>query len=235
MVFAGDSGPLGRMRAALATVAVAVAASIGVGGCEDDQADAGPPPLSDAALRVTPAAPGDRPTVAPAPVEGEARQPPRPTVLASGRTGRGDAFEVVVYGTDRGPCLITFYPARERPESGGACGEGILPRALGPITTVGSSTGRGGQQVLGFVSGAVAEVELRFEREGEAESVDAISEHIPGRLLRRLERRGPLGIFIGYLPPGPRVDEVTAAGYAATGELVGTSRWVDPSSLGSEG
>jgi hypothetical protein len=169
---------------------------------------------------------GDAPTVRLARVEGIHARPPRPTVIASGQTARGDPFEFVLYGTTKGTCLVTVLPARRFPGDGGACGRQILPPSSMSITAMGSSTvGRNEHEVNGFVSRDVASVELSFEREGETEALDATTEQLPRELLQKSGARGPIGVFVAFLPEGVTEDDVTATAYDAGGSSLGTATW----------
>jgi hypothetical protein len=169
---------------------------------------------------------GDPPTLPPARVEGEHRQSPRATVIASGQTARGDPFEVVLYGTTGGLCISTLLPARNS-DSGSACGERILPRLSTPIFATGSATfGRSEHEVSGFVSPDVDSVVLSFELEGKTQTLDAVTEQLPKALLEETGARRPLGVFVAFLPKGVTESDVTATAYDSDGSSLGTATWL---------
>lgn len=196
-------------------------------GCGGDQESPGNATREDDA-RVKSAVIGGPPTVPPAPVEGvEARQP-RPTVVAAGQTARGDAFELVFYGMGRGLCIATLLPERHS-DTGGACGERLVPRLSSPIMATGSATfGRNEHELSGFVSRETERVELTFELEGDVESMDAVTEQLSPKLLEQVGRGRPIGVFVSFLPEGVTAGDVTATAHAAGGDSLGTAEWLVP-------
>ncbi len=215
------------MKLAAQAVTVAAALAVAAAGCDasagTEAVTRGPP---------EPASPGEPPTVAPAPVEGWEDRAPRPTVIASGYTPGGDPFEIVVYGTDRGPCLMTLHPAQRLPEAGGACGETFIPELNTALVATGTSSGGRESQVYGFVSRAVDSVRLSIELDGEPRQLDAVTEQIPRRLLHRLGAPAPVGIFVGFFPRG--IHDVTATAFGAAGEELGSATWADPEAIASD-
>jgi hypothetical protein len=181
---------------------------------------------SDRAQHTQAADVGDPPTLPPARFEGEVRRPPRPTVIASGQTARGDPFEVVLYGTTGGLCISTLLPARKLPDAGAACGERILPRLSTPIFATGSATlGRNEHEVSGFVSPDVDSVVLSFELEDKTQTLDAVTEQLPQELLEETGAKRPLGVFVAFLSEGVTERDVTATAYDSDGNALGTATW----------
>lgn len=217
-----------RYPASAALIALSAAVALGCGGGSDDEPAGGA--AREDAEQLQPAEVGDPPTVPPAPVEGVDARPPRPTVIASGQTARGDPFELVLYGTSRGPCISTLYPARRSFEGGGRCGEGILLPLSAPIQSVGSSsTDQNVVEVDGFVGPDVDSVQLSFELEGETKTLDAVTEQLAPELIRKAGGEEPLGVFIAFLPgDGVSEADVTATAYDSDGDPLGTATWFDP-------
>ena len=192
-------------------------------GCDDDET-----PAAVASKGPPPAIVGQPPTVDPSRGEGEKPAPPRPTVLTSGRTAEGDAFEYVIYGRrNDGRCLMTMYPNRPHPDGGGGCGTAVPPENVrGAIDGWGSGEGTDAR-VYGFIDPGVDSVELTYDDDGEERTIAAASDQIPRRVIEEAGGRDDLGVFVAYLPEGVAPNEVTAYAYDANGREMGTAIWPD--------
>lgn len=179
-----------------------------------------------AAAGPDPAAPGQAPTVAPSATKGTEERAPRPVVVVSGTTARGDAFEVVTRGTGEGICLTMMYPMREEAEGGGACGDRLVPRLRTPISAWGTSKNGAEEAVDGYVSAEVASVAVEFEDDGQIQSVQAFTEMLPREVLRAGAGRSPIGFFVAFLPDGVAADGVTAVAFDSDGNELGRARFL---------
>lgn len=194
-------------------------------GCDVGKS-ATPAPTTDPSESADVAEVGDRPTHPPAPVEGMDPRPPKPTVIAAGLTARGDPFELVIQGTSKGTCILMTFPASGG-EGGGRCGDDPFLDLSGPIQSTGVSTSGKGLQVDGLVGPAVDSVELSYERDGEMQQLQAVTEQISPGLLREVGETEPVGVFVAFLPPGVAVSDVTATALDADGMPLGTTRWAE--------
>jgi hypothetical protein len=206
-----------------AVTAMAVLVVTGCDGSEDEAERAATvePSQSFAVAEV-----GERPTYPPAPTEGWDPRPPKPTVIASGTTGSGEPFELVMRGTSKGTCISTTFPAHKS-EGGGRCGEDLFQPLSGTISAIGESTSGKGIQLEGLVSSEVDAVELSYEGNGDTETLEAITEQISPRLLRQAGEMKPIGVFVAFLPDGVDPSDVTATALDAEGEALGMTRWPD--------
>ncbi len=93
------------------------------------------------------------------------------------------------------------------------------------MATGATTLGPNEHEVLGFVSRDVSSVELNFEHEGKTESLDATTEQLPRALLEKAGARGPIGVFVAFLPEGVTEDDVTATAYDAVGSSLGSATW----------
>lgn len=151
--------------------------------------------------------------------------PGRPTV----RSEPDVSFRGHFHLTSRGPCLATVFPARRDFEGGGRCGEGIVPRLFAPVQTGGSSSiDENLVELDGFVGPKVRSVQLRFALEGEAETLDAVTEQLSPGLVRKAGGEEPLGVFVAFFPEGvTNESEITAIAYDSDGNTLGRITWVD--------
>lgn len=203
-------------------LALLLAVALGVGGCDDDSSTTTLPAPTPT---VAPANPGGPPSFKPARTVGVALRPPAATVLVSGTTRRGEPFELVAQGNEKGTCILMLFPVDER-EGGGGCGETLIDFAGSIAAWGGGTTGRG-KYVAGWISPKVDRVEITYEHDGSPQALEAAAEPIPRRVLRASGEVEDRGMFVAFLPGEIELADVTATAYDAAGSELGSARWPD--------
>lgn len=153
-------------------------------------------------------------------------------VLACGRTGflHAGPLEIVGYDTEEGLC--TSAQVRHQMLFGGICfSEGISWQDFTskPLKWDGAGWSGGGPlptqtNLAGYIDTSVANVEVRFHREGKIWAKAATVAQVDGGLLAKLGVAEPFGRFAALLPGcvPPRAIRVVARG--ASGEFLGAER-----------
>jgi hypothetical protein len=192
--------------------------------CDSDETGDSEP--STPSLNEKIAAPGQPPTVPPAKVEGQRARPPEPVVITSGETALGRPYELVLYGTTRGPCLMTLYPRGDTAsEGGGACGSGLIPASVDVVSPRGSSSSRE-SSISGFVDAGVENVEVTY---GDGSTAETSVGMIPKGASRQAGGKEPIGMFIAWFPDSQPPAKATITAVDEDGNELGSAEYVSAS------
>ncbi len=194
---------------------VAVALALSAAGCGAGDTPAEPPA---AGTGRPPANPGQAPTDGPDEALGALRQP-RPVVVASGYRPEGEPFELTLYGSKQGPCLVLLLPRRGG-FGGGACGRGMIRNPIGDIEMLSVSGNGRGHTLEGIVDRRVDSVRVELPTGG---SVRANVGRIPRRAARQIGVDPGTGLFVAFVPSAEPLAAVKAYAYDANGDPIATA------------